>query len=299
MKKLFIFLFVLFLCNKINAIEHISLITTPITLYKDTTPISQGTGFLYTKTTQVQNVLFLVSNYHVFTGTSSKKREDFLGNIIEFQLRMSNNDPSKFKTIKYYLFTKNGNPIWIASNKYPNADVAAIPILVNTYQDCKLNSISTEWAKQRVKLKPSTPITLLGYPYSFCDRGNLLPIWKTGHIANELDYDFMGDPILLADVSAFPGMSGSPVFFVEDKSYQDLNGNIVFSPIQQFIGIYSAGEYRVENKYLQLFENAYKLGITNNENINIGYIWKFIVIDDMIDKFDVDKYTNDILKHMP
>ena len=71
-----------------------------------------------------------------------------------------------------------------------------------------------------LKIRPTSGATLLGYPYGFYDKKHLLPIWKTGHIASEPDVDFEGEPTFLVDVSAFPGMSGSPVLAAGSGVYE-------------------------------------------------------------------------------
>lgn len=85
--------------------------------------------------------------------------------------------------------------------------MAVIPLPISIYQDFKINCISAKWAESNLKVRPTTTITLIGYPYGFYDKKNSLPIWKTGSIASEPEIDFENKPLFLIDVSAFPGMS--------------------------------------------------------------------------------------------
>lgn len=56
------------------AIDYLSLSTTPIILRNNDTVVSQGTGFLFLRERENEQVLFLVTNYHVLTGSAPEKK---------------------------------------------------------------------------------------------------------------------------------------------------------------------------------------------------------------------------------
>lgn len=55
------------------------------------------------------------------------------------------------------------------------------------------------------------PIVMIGYPNGILDSKNNLPIFRQGITATHPAFDFEGLPVFLADMSCFPGSSGSPV----------------------------------------------------------------------------------------
>jgi hypothetical protein len=148
------------------------------------------------------------------TGSPPGEDKPPIGDNIAFQFHLSDTETGKVKTIRFPLFAKNGKPVWIQSTSYPEADLAVMPLATSLYQHCKIYCISAEWAKGNLRVRPTTQVTLVGYPYGYYDKKNALPIWKTGSVASEPEVNFGGKPLFLVDVSAFPGMSGSPVFAI-------------------------------------------------------------------------------------
>ncbi len=96
--------------DKAVAVEHLSMITTPVILLKGNETISQGTGFYFElKDSSKGNILFLVTNYHVLTGYSPKESKPPKGDNVIFFLHKDANNPGDVKQIRFPLFTKNGN----------------------------------------------------------------------------------------------------------------------------------------------------------------------------------------------
>jgi len=293
-------LFILTIGGIAMAIEHLSMITTPLFLLKGDKIISQGTGFYYVLEDSSQNkVLFLITNYHVLTGHSPKEIETPKGDSIIFYLHKNNQNPGDIKEIKYPLFTKNGKPIWLCSKELPQADIAIIPLVSSIYSDCQVKGISEDWTKGNMKIRPTSTITLIGYPYGYYDKKNWLPVWKTGSIASEPDIDFEGNPLFLVDVSAFPGMSGSPVFAIAYGAYETIEGPTTIGHVQKFLGIYASNEILREKKFLE--EINYKtsqLGFIEDKSLQLAHIWKASLIIKIVKEIDVKKYEEEILKHI-
>lgn len=282
-------------------IDHISLCTTPIFLYKADKPVSLGTGFFYAYQDLNVQVLYLITNYHVLTGSSPLENKPCIGDTIALQFHISDTEPGKIKTVRLPLFTKNEKPIWITSSSCPEADLAVIPLVDPLYQDCKVRYISAEWAKGDLKVRPTTNVALVGYPYGFYDMKNALPIWKTGSVASEPDVDFDGKPLFLVDVSAFPGMSGSPVFGVSPHGvYESKEGAIKIGVnLKTFLGIYVSMHQHVENKYLKEVAYGNGLGIVDYESLEIGDVWKARLISEIVASIsNVQDYQKAILESL-
>jgi len=280
-------------------VDHLSLTTTPVNLYKGDVLVSQGTGFYYVRAHEGGQALFLVTNFHVLTGSSPAEKKPPIGDNISFQFHESDEETGKVRTIKFPLFTKDQKPVWITSQAYPDADLAIIPILPTLFKDCKMICISADWAKKQMKVRPTTNVTLVGYPYGYYDATNALPVWKTGTIASEPDIDFDGKPLVLIDVSAFPGMSGSPVFAVSAGMYEMAEGgNVTPGVVRQFVGIYASMQMIGKDKFLEQIIHGAKLGIKDYESLQIGHVWKADLILETVKSVDIQYYENEILKKL-
>ena len=67
------------------AAEHLSLITTPVLLFKGDEFVSQGTGFFYLLSDKKNgDVVFLITNYHVLTGYPPEEKKTPKGDNIKF-----------------------------------------------------------------------------------------------------------------------------------------------------------------------------------------------------------------------
>ncbi|TYO95747.1 trypsin-like peptidase [Geothermobacter ehrlichii] len=277
-------------------IDHISLSTTPIFLRQGEQVVSQGTGFYFVKKNDENQVLFLVTNYHVLTGSAPNERKPPIGDNILFQFHESEIETGRVRNTVLPLFTPSGRPLWISSMTYPEADLAIIPLPAECSKDCKVFCLSEEWANPRMKIRPATDISLVGYPYGYYDTANALPVWKSGTLASEPSVNFEEKPLVLVDVSAFPGMSGSPVFAVANGMYENVDGNSV-SPgvVRQFIGIYASMQMVGKNKFLEEIVHNTKLGIKDYESLEIGHVWKSDLVIDAINNIDVHQYADEIL----
>ena len=280
-------------------VEHLSMITTPVILLKGNKTISQGTGFYYgLQDSSHGTVLFLVTNYHVLTGYPPEKTKPPKGDNIIFYLHKDAENPGNVKQIRFPLFTKNDKPIWLSSKEFPHADVVVIPMVASLIGDAKVFGISKDWTGGNIKIRPTSTITLIGYPYGYYDKKNWLPIWKTGSIASEPDVDFEGKPLFLVDISAFSGMSGSPAFAIAYGAYETIEGPTTVGHIQKFLGIYASMQVLEEEKYLEELTSESRLGVVVRESLELGHIWKASLIIDITREIDVERYESEILKNL-
>lgn len=276
-------------------VDHISLTTTPINLRNGGNVVSQGTGFFYAVQNGEQNALFLVTNFHVLTGSPPVERKPPLGDSIEFSFHKSSGAPGDIKPITYPLFTKAGKPVWIQNRDHVEADVAIVPIPTSLYDGVTVKCISDEWATGNIKVRPTSPVTLVGYPYGFYDAQNQLPIWKTGSVASEPEVDFNGQPCFMVDVSAFPGMSGSPVFAISYGTYETEDGSVTVGGIRKFLGIYASMQMLNQEKYLEQIVHDVRYGIRDFESLELGQVWKSNLIVETIKAIDLHNYDMEIL----
>jgi hypothetical protein len=281
-------------------IEHISMITTKIFLSKNDVTVSQGTGFYFTVANNLTPgaIHYLVTNYHVLTGSSPNDNKMPIGDNIIFNFHFDEVNTGHLKTIKFPLFTKKGDPVWISSKNFPDADIAIIPIIKDLYSDCKVFSISEDWTKSPIKIRPTSLVTLIGYPYNLSDEINALPIWKSGSIASEPDKDFNGKPLLMIDISAFPGMSGSPVFAIANGAFESENRTIMAGNQRKFIGIYASMQFLQQKRYIEEIQNNTNKGMILSESLQLGYVWKERLIIDIINSINIQQYFDEIFKNL-
>lgn len=271
-------------------LEHSSLTTTPIQLFNGNTPISQGTGFFIAKNQGDLNILFLVTNYHVLTGHAPIDKQSPKGTRIQFQFHTSTEDPKPVKNVSLDLFTSKGLPIWLTNDKEKEADLAIIPIPSYHYENCAVYGINEEWAKSALKVRISSDVALIGYPYGYYDTTNSLPIWKIGNVASEPMYDFCGKKLLLVDISAFPGMSGSPAFSFSNGTFEDESGNMRVGSSKKFLGIYASMQMLNKQLVLEQIEHKNAYFVRDSESLQLGHIWKSELLFDIINNFDKKEY---------
>jgi hypothetical protein len=223
-------------------VEHASLMTTPVYLFQGNRQISQGTGFFYgvANASNVIDTVFLVTNYHVVTGNSPNTALSAKGDRVVFYLHTDPQDPSRVKQVALPLYSTAGVPQWVQSEDHPDADLVLVPLPPETYEGIQVFVFDESHTRGKITIRPTSPATLLGYPYGFSDTVNRLPVWKTGHVASEPTVDFQGKPSFLVDVSAFPGMSGSPVLAVANGVYEDDRGTMGMGRVIRLLGVFSA-----------------------------------------------------------
>lgn len=114
-------------------------------------------------------------------------------------------------------------------------------------------------------LSPAEPVSIVGFPFGVSQAGRLA-IWKTGHIASDLDIDYSNRPIFLVDVTTKSGMSGSPVIARRMGTFRTSTGTSLGGSATKFLGIYSG---RVPDN-------------DGGQDSNIGMVWKARVLDEIL-----------------
>ena len=283
-------------------VEDMSLMTTPVLLINGTRQVSQGTGFLYATTKpngKDIDMVFLATNYHVVTGNEPMSPARPQGDRLQFYFHASRADPSNYFPVNIPLYTKTGEPIWIQSQQFPEADVVLVPIVSALYDGRgELTAFSEVHTLVDMKMRPASEAVLLGYPYGFFDTRNFLPVWKTGHLATEPSVDFQGQPVFLVDVSAFPGMSGAPVVGVSNGVYESESGGMMTGVQKRLLGIFSAmrmvkPRITVDASGAQIDTGAPSPG----DSLQLGYVWKAQLIADIARGFDRAEWEERVWKN--
>lgn len=282
-------------------LEPMSLMTTPALLINGTRQVSQGTGFLYATTkpngTDI-DMVFLVTNYHVVTGNEPLSQARPQGDRLQFYFHASREDPANYFPVNIPLYTKAGEPIWIQSRQFPEADVVLVPLVSQLYDGRgQLFVFSEAHTQIDMKVRPASQAVLLGYPYGFFDTRNFLPVWKTGHLATEPDVDFQGQPVFLVDVSAFPGMSGSPVVGIANGVYESESGAMMTGIQRKLLGIFSAMRMVRTRGADANGQPTEQTQPSPGDSLQLGYVWKAQLITDIARGFNRTEWEEKIWKN--
>jgi hypothetical protein len=253
-------------------VEAASLMTTPVYLLDGTKQVSQGTGFFFgiKNLNGVIDTVFLVTNYHVVTGHSPGSTLPRQGDRVVFYLHKDQNEPSDVKQVVLPLYSTAGAPLWEQSTEHLDADVVLLPLPKAAFEGIAMFVFIDDHTRTDIRIRPTSGATLVGYPYGFSDTTNRLPVWKTGHVASEPQVDFQGKPAFLVDVSAFPGMSGSPVLAVANGVYEDEREVMRSGRVVRLLGVFSAMPVMRSQTPGQ-----------GDISLQLGYVWKASLIADL------------------
>lgn len=119
-------------------------------------------------------------------------------------------------------------------------------------------------------------VIMIGYPTGIWDEINNLPIIRKGVTATPLSIDFNGKKEFMIDMACFPGSSGSPVFIINEGSYNKNSGGIVLGNRMLLIGILYAGPQINTKGKVQVVQVPSKNEVQTLTAfpINLGYVIK-------------------------
>lgn len=268
-------------------VHGLSLLTTLVNLRHKGRSVSIGTGFFYKND---KGVIFLATNYHVVTGLSPDERniKNLLGDEILIQLR---DKEGKMHDQSIPLFIGEFKT-WLEHPSDDEADIVLIPLPANLLEKIDFSYITSKTTIDNLLLHPSSPVVMIGYPHGYRDAKNNLPIWKTGSLASEPEYDFDGKKVIVVDISAFPGMSGAPAFFVTHNSYTTKSGDVFMQGGMSihFLGVYASMQMLNTDLYLEQVQNNSNYKVPHSESLQLGHVWKAQLLEEIANTFDPDAY---------
>jgi hypothetical protein len=227
--------------------------------------VAHASGFFYTSNDR----LFLVTNQHVFRDPKKNLYPDHF----RLTLHTDANDISKNADFDIPLYS-NGNPLWKTHPSFQDADVALIEV---DQKALRSHFLIKAWSKERFfpktyRLEPGEDVFIIGYPLSFYDVVNNLPIFRNAMIASAYRVNFQNQPYFLTDANLHPGTSGSPVItkpknvWIDDKG----NTNMVTGTVYFLVGVHSG---------------TIDTSVTHGEKIGLGAAWYSELIEDIVSVF--------------
>jgi hypothetical protein len=228
-----------------------------------------GTTVLGSATAFVANASgrpFLVTNYHVVSGRRADNGQpvDSQGRIPDRLIVLHNtailgNWSEKTES----LLRPDGSPRWIVHPRRGSTfDVVALELTDTS--GCQLYPYDLADLGPDIALAPASDVSIIGFPFGLTAGGGFA-IWKTGHVASDLDVDYGNLPVFLVDATTRSGMSGSPVIARRVGAVPMKDGSTAMfagGPVDRFLGVYS-GRLR--------------------DGVEIGLIWKAAAVKELLD----------------
>ena len=239
-------------------IDEFSAKSLYIEIYYQRQQLSVATGFVVKQ----GDTSYLITNWHVVTMRNPQDNQPILPTAAQ--------DPDRIRiwfhgltlglwVQKEILIRNQTGKLWLEHERGREIDVVAIPL--PNMNDVTHYPIDLALANFDLMLYPSEDVSIIGFPIGLTSAGKL-PIWKTGHIASDIDIDWGEKPAFLIDATTKSGMSGSPVIAKRVSIYQSSRGNVVGNAVK-FLGVYSGREI-------------------SDDGIEIGFVWKARVIPEII-----------------
>lgn len=245
--KIYIFFFAALIASSRSlsqkTIRSESIQSLYVEVYKDNMRLGSATGFLIRSKTRP----YLITNYHVVTNKNS-----WDGNWINPQIPIS---PNKIlinqngKEIGSHLakveslISSRGDTLW-HRNKIGNEMVDVIELPLTDTSNIVIYSVDYQNTTDSLQISPTDRVFIPGFPLGL-RASNDLAIWKSGFIASEPDLDQEDKPIIWLDETPFPGMSGSPVYYIsKDLNYKNGTPWLGFYSQSFFMGVFAHGNVK-------------------------------------------------------
>jgi hypothetical protein len=251
--------------DKIIRIDPLSRISLHIEVYFNAQSLGNATGFMCER----GGTYYLITNWHVLSGLNPETKNSLSENgAIPNKIKIWHHVKGKLGTWvpKEENLLVGGKTIWKEHPLGGSIDVVALPI--TAYKDIDFYPLDLQLAQTDLIISPSEPVSIIGFPRGIAAAGKF-PIWKTAHIASDLDLDCDGKPIFVVDTTTKPGMSGSPVlarrigFARTSRGFVGGGGDLV-----RFLGIYSG---RIDDD-----------GVGDKDLYNLGRVWKSDVLNQIL-----------------
>ena len=215
-------------------LNEILLTVTIIMQLKAGAVVGSASGFFYTS----GDKLFLVTNQHVMR----EEKKGIVPDTLRLRLHTDPNNISRNDNFDIPLYIGK-QQLWKVHPQFKDADIAVIEIDKKKLQP---KYIVKAWSKdsflpQKYRLDPGEDVFVIGYPLSFHDVANNLPIFRNAMIASTYRVHFQNLPLFLTDANLHPGTSGSPVITKPKSAWVDEKGNtnLVTCVVYYLVGVHS------------------------------------------------------------
>ncbi|MHB8283338.1 MAG: hypothetical protein ACYDD1_01550 [Caulobacteraceae bacterium] len=168
-----------------------------------------------------------------------------------------------------YVDDRMDQPRWTVHRKCGSYfDVAAIQMVITGAEIACVNDYCKPLTEH---LLPGSDVFAIGFPLGISSFG-VLPIWKRGSLASDIDLPTDAHPKFLIDLPGRSGLSGAPVYrasrglIVEDKG--DGSMSVGFGNKDEFLGIYTGRAASQEG--------------SDRDSSDLGFVWRASIIADIL-----------------
>jgi len=220
-------------------VDPLSVIPLFLECYADQLRLATGTGFVVQKS----NDIYLVTNWHILSGRDSITHQPSSPTgLTPDRLAIWHHIKGKLGTwgqVFVPLRKSDGSASWLELQKDNKImDVALLHLSIHA--EVQTYPLDLALADTDLVLAPSEPVSIVGFPFGLSSGGSgRFAIWKTGHIASDLDIDYSRLPVFLIDSTTKPGMSGSPVVACRIGMHRSSEGISMGGEATRFLGVYS------------------------------------------------------------
>lgn len=256
--------------DSIPTVDRLSATSLYLKLYARGNFLSNATAFVVSHCGRA----FLVTNWHVLSGRHAETEKPLSKTAgIPDQVRIAHHMKSKlgrWRFIREQLYRADGSPIWVEHPRGREIDVAVLE-LRNVPEDVQLYGFDLALADVDLDTPPGTPVSVIGFPLGL--RPNVFfAIWKTGHIASDVDIPYRNGPAFLIDATTREGMSGSPV----------VARRWVNEPTQQWEHALDPMTVSVRTVLRTKFLGVYASRV--NDDAEIGCVWRPSAIREVLER---------------
>jgi len=208
--------------------------------------LGKATAFVIKSKTQN----YLITNWHVVSNKdpNTKKWLNPKLPLVPNKIRILHNAETlgNYTIKEENLIDKNNDTLFKEFKVGKHiVDVVALP-LKDTIPNVKIYPVDYTKSADSLVIMPTDRVFVLGFPKGI-STAPVLPIWKSGLIASEPDFDQEGKPIIWIDILGYGGMSGAPVYLITDKlKYKNgSSSNIIGGTETFFMGVFSHGKFDI------------------------------------------------------
>lgn len=260
---------------------------------------TSGTGFVI----RTKVAPMLVTAGHMVTGRHPNGKCLHSRGALPNQVTLTNFFGPLAVSVPLYSGSNDPNdsaPLYWRHEK-PLIDVALFPLPPEVGQHAANSLHDSLWRPETYTrgisaLRVADTCHIIGYPEGLTNRtgqNRVLPLWKTGHLATDPHFDFTNerlgfnnDPLCLVDATTRPGLSGAPVFVVNEHG---LTEEWTTSSTQAMHDLSQGGRLvRRSMPTTNPFARRTRLvGVYSgrtSDSSDIGLVWKPIVIHEILAK---------------
>lgn len=244
--------------------------------------VHRGTGFYYTIEHNGQIIPLAVSNKHVLCGKA----------WVEFDFATSDDAGGRIFGPATAVRVDSGQ---LPVCEHPDAqiDLAAMP-LNPIFEDMRNRGVkphATSLSKEnfppphvQAVLHAATGVLMVGFPNGIMDEVNNLPVVRRGSLATPYRANYLGQSNFVADIAAFGGSSGSPVFAFFEHLLPNDKGGVSLLPAPQIylLGVLHSGPTMTAQGNIVPAPVPTTLVAATNVMIHLGYCVKAYRIEELL-----------------